>query len=79
MTVTTFKTRLTALFGPRHYAKARLYYMQVWAAAYKAGEMAELTGLLDFLDDTMTNPDFVIRYPESYFIHFIERDEILDN
>ena len=79
MTVQAFKSRLIALFGPKHYAKARLFYMQVFAAAYKADEMDELEGLLDFLEDSAINPDIVIRYPESYFVHFTERDDLTDD
>lgn len=79
MTILDFKQRLVALFGPKKYAKGRIFYMQVFAAAYKANEMDELTGILDFLEDTTINPDAVIRYPESYFIHFTEKDEMPDD
>lgn len=79
MTVLTFKNRLIALFGPKHYTRARLFYMQIFAAAYKADEMNELEGLLDFLDDTASNPRIRIKSPESYFIHFTERDDLTDD
>ena len=76
MTPKAFKTRLTALIGPKNYSKANLYYMQVFAAAYKAGELTDLEAILDLLEEATKAHSTPIRYPESYFIHFIDRDEI---
>lgn len=76
MTPKAFKHRLVKLFGSGHYTKARLFYMRIFAVAYKADEMDELEGLLDFLSDTTGNLKISIRYPKSYFIHFTERGEL---
>lgn len=79
MTPTAFKTRLTALFGEAKYERGREYYMQVYAAAYKADQLDEISAILDFIEASFRDPNTVIANPEAYFAQFKEKDDDPDD
>jgi hypothetical protein len=47
----------------------------MYATAYKANRLDELSGLLDLVESISKNTKINIKYPKSYFIQFPNNDE----
>ncbi len=75
MTILDFKKRLIALIDQEKYNNGRTFYMRMYATAYKANRLDELSGLLDLVESISKNTKINIKYPKSYFIQFPNNDE----
>jgi len=73
MTVIFFNKLITSLFGHEHYVQEKIFYMQVYVAAYKNNELGELYEIIDNIKYTYANPKITIKNPRVYFNNFIDK------